>query len=328
MFARAVASEFAMRPVRPLLVNPRVPLLAHPAVPSSARQKLPFAFVSSNVPRGITLIELLVVLAIIGTLAALLLPAVQAARESARRAECQHHLRQLGIASTAFEERQAGFPIGCIGCRLTFPSSGGPPVKQRFISWNVQLLPFLEQPQLWDRFDLSQPSYAEVNRNVGATLVDAFLCPSTPDEVTHEPFGLWQGVAYTDYGGIYGVEGAGRNATDFNAFHWLRRDSLGVFLYEKSVSASEIVDGLSHTTMIAETLHRRQAESEWVNGHNVFAQEENTRINESSGIGNDIGSPHRGGATLVFCDSHVDFVTDLIDQRVLIGLLTKAGGEL
>src|SRR5262245_24125483 len=85
---------------------------------------------------GFTLVELLVVIAIIGTLVALLLPAVQAARESARRTHCQNNLRQVGIALALHANAHAAFPIGCIG--RTSPG-------MEYTSWNVQILPFIEQ---------------------------------------------------------------------------------------------------------------------------------------------------------------------------------------
>jgi prepilin-type N-terminal cleavage/methylation domain-containing protein/prepilin-type processing-associated H-X9-DG protein len=277
---------------------------------------------------GFTLVEVLVVIAIVGALVAITLPAIQAAREASRRAHCQHQLRQLSIAVNAYAERHAALPIGCIGCKFSLPPAGGPPVRQRFISWNVQILPFLEQPALWDRFDFSQPSYWPTNKAVGAVVVEVFLCPSTVDELVLQTKGLWQGVAFTDYAGIYGVEGDGRTASDPNAAQWLRDDSLGVLLYELPVAPREIADGLSRTACIAETILRRRIESEWVNGHNLFAQEATTRVNSASGIGNDIGSPHPGGASLVFCDGHVEFVGDSIAQSVLVAMLTKAGGEL
>jgi prepilin-type N-terminal cleavage/methylation domain-containing protein/prepilin-type processing-associated H-X9-DG protein len=276
---------------------------------------------------GVTLLELLVVVAIIATLAALLLPAVQAARETARRTQCQHHLRQLGIGLTLHAERGGAFPVGCIGCKLALPPAGGPPAPQRFISWNVHLLPFIERPELWDALDFSLPSYQPANRAVAAAVVDVFLCPSTVENALHQPKGLWQGAAFTDYAGIYGVEGAGRTVVDPSAAHWLRDDSLGVLLYELPVGPREIIDGLTHTAAIAETVLRRRLESEWINGHNLFAQESATPINRASGLGNEIGSPHGGGASLAFCDAHVKFVAESIDQAVLIALLTRAGND-
>ncbi len=276
---------------------------------------------------GVTLIEVLVVVTIIGILLAVTLPALQSAREAARRVDCQHRLRQLGIAASQHIEREGALPVGCIGCKLTLPPAGGPPAPQRFISWNVQLLPFLEQAALWDAFDFSLPSYRPENKSVAGTVVDVFLCPSTVETALRQPRGLWQGAAFTDFAGIYGIEGEGRTAIDPAAAQWLRDDSLGVMLYELPVAPREIVDGLTHTACIAETMLRRQTESEWINGHNVFAQEDHTRVNQASGIGNDIGGPHPGGASLVFCDAHVEFVAESIDERVLLALLTKAGGE-
>src|SRR6202012_6217028 len=98
-------------------------------------------------------------------------------------------------------------------------------------------------------------------------------------------------------------------------------------LYEDAVAPREITDGLSKTACVAETVLRRQVESEWINGNNVFAQEASTPINVSSGLGNEIGSPHPGGASLAFCDGHVEFVAETIEQSVLNALLTKAGGD-
>jgi prepilin-type N-terminal cleavage/methylation domain-containing protein/prepilin-type processing-associated H-X9-DG protein len=273
---------------------------------------------------GFTLVELLAVLAIIGVLVALLLPAVQAARESARRAHCQNNLHQLGVAFNLHVEQRGEFPVGCIGCKLNLSAPGEPLVPQRFISWNTHLLPFLEQEQLWRELDFSEPSFAAVNKPAGSTVVRSFLCPSVDEDVLHNRTGLWKGFAFTDYGGIYGVEGEGRTELDTAALHWLRPDSLGMMLYEVSVAPRQVTDGLSYTAIVAEMVRRRTSETEWVNGHNVFAQEASTPINVASNLGNEIGSPHPGGAQLVFCDGHVEFVSDGIAQPRLIGMLTKS----
>jgi prepilin-type N-terminal cleavage/methylation domain-containing protein/prepilin-type processing-associated H-X9-DG protein len=276
---------------------------------------------------GLTLVELLVVLAIIGMLVTLVLPAVQAARESARRAQCQSNLRQLGLAMTLHAERDGAYPVGCIGCKLSLPPADSPPAPQRFIAWNVHLLPYLEQPALYDAFDFSVASYAPANQAVSATIIDVFLCPSTVEQSLLQTKGLWAGAAFTDYAGIYGVEGGDRTAGEPDAKHWLRDEWLGVLLYEEPVAPREIVDGLSKTACVAETILRRQLESEWGNGHNLFAHEGSTPINQASGLGNEIGSPHPGGASLAFCDGHVEFVAESIEQSALNAMLTKAGGE-
>jgi prepilin-type N-terminal cleavage/methylation domain-containing protein/prepilin-type processing-associated H-X9-DG protein len=279
---------------------------------------------------GMTLIELLVVLAIIGTLVALILPAVQAARESSRRAQCQNNLRQLATAMDLHSDQDRGYPIGCIGCMAKTPVAGEPPVPLRFIAWNVQLLPHLEETALWRQFDFSNRSFLPPNKAVGTNVLSVFLCPSTESEELFSTKGLWKGMAFTDYGGIYGVEGPGHDvdSEDANVSQWLRHESLGVMLYEEAVTRKQVTDGLSKTASVGEASARRLSqETEWVNGHNVFAQEASTPINGPAVQINEIGSPHPGGASLAFCDGRVEFVAEAIDQTVLNAMLTKAGGE-
>ena len=286
---------------------------------------------------GVTLIELLVVVAIIGTLVALLLPAVQMARESARRAHCHSNLRQLGVAMALHANSHGVFPVGCLGYRGDFTVK--PPVKARYISWNVWLLPFLEEHDVAAIFDTTLPSYDAANKRAASTILQAFLCPSTSMgqpklskdreklENLRNPDGAWKGAAFTDYAGIYGVEGPTRAQDDTGAVQTLRDDALGTLLYEEPVAPKQVVDGLSKTASVAETVLRRRTETEWVNGQNIFAQDESTQINVERDAGNEIGSPHPGGASVVFCDAHVEFVAESIDQDVLNSLLTKAGGE-
>ncbi len=278
-----------------------------------------------------TLVELLVVVAIIGGLAALLLPAVQAARETARLAQCQNHLRQINLAALLHVDRNGAFPIGCIG--RWRDQSISPPPRQRFIAWNVQLLPYLDEQPLWEQFDFSLPSYDAANKPMAATVVDVFLCPNTMESEFRNMSGLWRGAAFSDYSGVYGVEGIGRDvpweestSDDSLPKQVLRDDALGVMIFDEAVSPRQITDGLAKTACLAETTLRRETESEWVNGNNVFAQEETTPIN---GMGNrkEIGSPHAGGASLAFCDGQVRFVTETIEQAVLNAMLTKAGGD-
>ena len=276
---------------------------------------------------ALTLVELLVVIAIVGSLAALLLPAVQAAREAARRCQCQNNLRQIGLALIAYEGREEAFPIGCIGCRYIEPPTGEPAAPQRFTSWNSHLLPELEQTALWRELDFSRPSYEPPNSVAGATELEVFLCPSTPIDDRVSRIGNWKGQAFTDYAGIYGVEGAGRESVEPDALHWLADQWLGVLIYEEAVRPRDVEDGLAHTAAVAETLHRRRPESEWACGHNLFAQEGDTPLNRDSGLGNEIGSSHPDGASLAFCDGHVKFCNDALPQEVLNAMLTKAGEE-
>jgi prepilin-type N-terminal cleavage/methylation domain-containing protein len=274
-------------------------------------------------PAAFTLIELLVVVAIIATLVALLLPAVSAARESARRSQCQNHLRQLGIAMALHANAKREFPIGCLGYT-------GKDALQ--MSWNVHLLPFLEEQATWEAINLNLPSLHADNRAVGSAVLPVFLCPSTIETEFVNSGGAWKGCAFTDYGGIYGVEGKTRDRDDHDALQKLRDDALGVLLYDVPVTPKQVTDGLSHTATIAETQLRRITETEWISGQNVFAQDEETAINEvrapdDADIGNEIGSPHPGGALVTFCDARVEFLAESIDQQVLNALLTKAAAD-
>jgi prepilin-type processing-associated H-X9-DG protein/prepilin-type N-terminal cleavage/methylation domain-containing protein len=278
-----------------------------------------------NFRAGVSLVELLVVVAIIGTLIALLLPAVQMARESARRAQCHSNLRQLGIALALHGNAHGAFPIGCIGYRGDYSVS--PPVKARYIAWNVHVLSFLEETDLANSFDLSLPSYDPANKRSAATIVSTFLCPSTTEVELRNPESAWKGSAFTDYAGIYGIEGPSRIRVADGSPQTLADHSLGVLLYEEPIEPKQVVDGLSKTASVAETVVRRQTETEWVNGQNIFAHDESTPINVRRDAGNEIGSPHPGGASVAFCDAHVEFIAQSIDQMVLNGMLTKAGGE-
>ena len=131
------------------------------------------------VPRrsGFTLVELLVVIAIIGVLVALLLPAVQAAREAARRMKCQNNLKQLGIALHNYHDIHGRVPPAGIhhqGSQSAGSSSWGP-------SWAVMILPMIEQGNLHSQYNFSLIRTRDApNDKVSATTIPAFLCPSDP----------------------------------------------------------------------------------------------------------------------------------------------------
>ena len=132
--------------------------------------------------RGFTLVELLVVLAIIGVLVALLLPAVQAARESARRLQCASNLKQLALGTLNYESMRAKLPpSGLVKLRLdvqhdveVYNPYGSPQ-----LSWAVLLLPFVEQAALYSRFEMAGPKNATLQPSEATeTFVQTYLCPS------------------------------------------------------------------------------------------------------------------------------------------------------
>lgn len=125
-----------------------------------------------------TLVELLVVIAIIGILIALLLPAVQAAREAARRSQCSNNLKQMGLASHNYHDTFRCFPPGTI-CEGESESS-----QKTLINWAIALLPYMEQQSLYDLYDQlaynQDPGRNNGNKIVRESVVSLYVCPSEP----------------------------------------------------------------------------------------------------------------------------------------------------
>ncbi len=121
--------------------------------------------------RGFTLVELMVVVAIIGLLMAMLLPAVQLARESGRRGACINNLRQVGLAIHMYHDAHEAFPPGGI--------SPGPCCSvESYTCWTIQLLPFIEQKDLYNQYDQNQTNESVANKAVRETFIGVYSCPS------------------------------------------------------------------------------------------------------------------------------------------------------
>jgi len=209
--------------------------------------------------RGFTLIELLVVIAIIGVLVALLLPAVQAAREAARRTQCANHLKQMGLGFQNHHDVLKAFPSG--GNKYSvFPRTivnGGPATYEtQHWSWGYQLLPYIEQTNLWSYVDTAAADNGDTK--VSGTPVPTYFCPTRRKPCAFTG-GAWTSQttprAMTDYagnggttnqggdgGGIYGAGGDGTTSQD----GVLRFTSLG------PVRMPDILDGTSNTLALGE----------------------------------------------------------------------------
>ncbi|MDR1963765.1 MAG: DUF1559 domain-containing protein [Planctomycetaceae bacterium] len=232
--------------------------------------------------RGFTLVELLVVIAIIGVLIALLLPAVQAAREAARRMQCANNFKQIGIALHNYHDTHQGFPMeGTIPTNNTVPTATAP-FGGYYFGITVRLLPFIEQTQLFSQFTmgnyLTDTTFSATDGT--ATLSDAFylcktvmpswyLCPSTPMRKTRISVGgdagtpRYEGAAAftTHYFGIAGSIGIKSDGTTYEPLYSAPNsagsgDSLvaknGFFYPGSETSFSTISDGTSNTFAYSE----------------------------------------------------------------------------
>lgn len=258
--------------------------------------------------RGFSLVELLVVIAIVGVLIALLLPAIQAVRESARRSSCQNNLRQIGLATLNFHDSRKSLPIGCVDRR----SASAPTARQ--LAWTVFILPFLEEGRTRDDFRLDAAYDSPANAAAARRLITVYLCPSTGRITpTRKDDGRTaDGLAATDYGGMFGAVGPGLPNAN------------GVMLFDKSVRIRDITDGTSHTVMVAEDTGRGSGEdSQWANGENIY--DVASRIGSTQH--NEIWSDHSGGAYALFADGSVQFLLESLELSVLRALCTRGRGD-
>jgi prepilin-type N-terminal cleavage/methylation domain-containing protein len=251
-----------------------------------------------------TLVELLVVLAVIGILVSLLLPAVQSAREGARKVQCQNHLRQIGLALQNYESAFRTLPPGCLQYR---PWRGNPRLKN--LAWSALILPSMEQSNVHRLVDFDYAFDHPRNAVAAQTRVSLYLCPSTPEKPTAS------GRARTDYAGLYGQ----RITTNQNTDN-------GVFIYNRPIRFREISDGITNTISVAEDVGG--PDGEWINGSNIF--EQSGRINDPfAWVGdNEIRSSHPSGAMLLFVCGRVQFVSEAMELPTLAAIITRNHGEV
>lgn len=267
-------------------------------------------FVANLAQHGFTLVELLVVIAIIGLLTSLLLPAVQAAREAARRSACTNNLRQIGIGLHNYHQAMACFPPGGIEHRSMINHKTGKPygLTGRQLAWSLFILPYVEQEPLYKKVDTTKPFDAPENAEAAATILPLYICPSATSQRE-----LRQGRGPCDYGGIYGERITSPN-----------NPPKGMMLYDQSLTVADVFDGTSNTLIVSEDSDFR--DGQWINGLNVFDQA--YAINKAPAFENDIRSKHPGGANGLFTDASVRFLKETMDLTVLAAICTRAGGEV
>ena len=220
---------------------------------------------------GFTLVELLVVITIIGILIGLLLPAVQSAREAARRLQCSNNLHQLGLALQGYHTAFSTFPPSSVwknNGKLDLTNFTQPTDKsQLFENWVVVILPQLENQNLRNSFDLTKPITNEANAAARGTQIDFMLCPSD-SSYNRKPFmgsagsqtkwmgdnwarGNYAANASMGYMGWTEINGAG-SGTQPNGGGWANRWYRGVMGANTSLRIDDIKDGSTNTILVGE----------------------------------------------------------------------------
>lgn len=315
---------------------------------------------------GFTLVELLVVISIIGVLVALLLPAVQAAREAARRMQCQNNLKQFGLADQGYHDVKKHFtearpgPDGT-GARLFRDHLRTALTRQGYSAF-VSLLPFLEQNNLYERFDLrtspglwpssfmpDSSGWTTTQRQEAmAVRPTVMVCPSSGDEPqpTRPSFASWDFIpAVGNYACVAGHRGLIFGSYGVNAC-MLKHNNTGVHLYgggvawDSTVSIKKITDGTSNTISFGEVVdsHMENNENIWTYCERYLSTYRMTDVaintppsivgqpaNGGPDVNGAFASRHPGGAQFVYADGHVDFVEESIDFDLYQQLSTIDG---
>jgi type II secretory pathway pseudopilin PulG len=256
----------------------------------------------------------LVVIAIIAILIALLLPAVQQAREAARRTQCRNNLHQLGLALHNYHDVHGVFPMGK-------GYDNGYSAQCLLVSWAASILPYLDEASLYNAYNFSRTYNAAQNTTVTGKPLNQYWCPSDPNPM------ISGAQMSTCYAGCEGNCGVG----SLNC-------STGILFQKSSVRISDVRDGTSQTVIVGEInspattdrwayLGRYSYNSRYTGG-SINGYPATAWTNGSVYYANDFSSYHEGGAFILFGDGAVRFLSENMDQTTFSALGSRAGNEL
>jgi prepilin-type N-terminal cleavage/methylation domain-containing protein len=291
---------------------------------------------------GFTLVELLVVVSIVTVMVGLLMPAVQQAREAARRTTCRNNLKQIGLALSDYENVNRVLPPSCTG-DMAYGVWYPQPWQFRLQSWTSMILPFLDQNDLWTEIDFSKSALDPLNLTVATQVLSVFRCP------TYSGPAYSQSPLYMALSPNYALRNyVAMGATTIGKL-WHKPN--GVFYASSSTRFSDIKDGISMTIFVAETRETNMAV--WIDGttaslaghpYNEDAPPDyafpQTALNYSPffisvlGAGNLVecqygpSSMHPGGIHHLFGDGSVHFLSPEIRPIVYDALITTNGSEV
>ncbi len=334
------------------------------AVRVRASRHFAFAVLRS---RGFTLVELLVVIAIIGILVALLLPAVQAAREAARRTQCKNNLKQIGLATLNYESTTKQLPAAQI--RVDLNNNGMLEDNEILFGWIPQIMPYSEEGTAFEKLNLKRIWTDPVNQIGVSVVIDSLLCPSTPNPERQIPIGATGATAAASDYAIHGsISPQLANSASGGQLlpATVSSDLLGSMVPERPTPLRKITDGTTHTLLVVEDAGRPEF---WVNGALQTGDwtssgcdnpgvtggltqggawaDPNSNIPLHGFTGADLASLsctgstpfnvtnnseaysfHNGGVQGCMVDGSVQFFPDDIDLAVYAALITRAAGEV
>lgn len=271
--------------------------------------------------RGVSLVELLVVLAIIGMLIALLLPAVNMAREASRRLQCQGNLKQMGLALHNYHDRHQVFPPGWLG-----PAGYG---------WGVFILPDIEQQPLYSQLKVHRFSAVPV-ADAGSSLdvkLPIYICPSNGGTFINPNYSHDGSIGYkkSNYAGVNN----GGNVVNHGV------DKVGgVFGVASHIGFHQVTDGASNTFLVGERrLNPRDLGAIWMRAVNkvgtytygpavVGACGKRVHLNTNQARFIGFSSDHPGGVNFVMVDGSVRFIAETIEPETYVNLALKSDGKI